>query len=399
MIEISGVRVAYGSGAPFALDDVTLGVAPGECVALVGPSGSGKTTLLRSLNGTVAIAAGTIHVDGLDVARLRGRALRRLRSRLAMIAQQHDLVDRLSVAQNVMAGALGRWSTPHALRFLVAATAAELDEARTALTAVGIPEKLRSARPSFRAVSGSVSRARARAQNRPDLLAPPDRARAALLRPRRRTRRRPHRVIDPFANLLRLLQSFFPPDLSAAYLFALLVPIAQTVGMAAAGMLIAFLLGVPLAAAIATRGPGHRIIIAVLSSLRAIPDLTLAILAVVVVGLGPAAGIIALAIFYTAMVGRVYGDLFSAADAAPLEALRATGASRVAIAAYGLIPLTLPDLLTFGTYAFECAMRASIIVGAVGGGGIGTELTGTLSTLDYHRTLTLVIVLVALVAG
>jgi phosphonate transport system ATP-binding protein len=61
-----------------------------------------------------------------------------------MIAQQHDLVDRLSVAQNVMAGALGRWSTPHALRFLVAATAAELDEARTALTAVGIPEKLRS---------------------------------------------------------------------------------------------------------------------------------------------------------------------------------------------------------------------------------------------------------------
>ncbi len=206
-------------------------------------------------------------------------------------------------------------------------------------------------------------------------------------------------MIDPFANLLRLLQSFFPPDLSAAYLFALLVPIAQTVGMAAAGMLIAFLLGVPLAAAIATRGPGHRIIIAVLSSLRAIPDLTLAILAVVVVGLGPAAGIIALAIFYTAMVGRVYGDLFSAADAAPLEALRATGASRVAIAAYGLIPLTLPDLLTFGTYAFECAMRASIIVGAVGGGGIGTELTGTLSTLDYHRTLTLVIVLVALVAG
>ena len=206
-------------------------------------------------------------------------------------------------------------------------------------------------------------------------------------------------MIEAFTNLFRLIGSFFPPDLSAAYLRALVVPIAQTIGMAAAGMLIAFALGVPLAVWIATRAPGHRLVVAALSSLRAIPDLTLAILAVVLVGLGPAAGIVALAVFYAAMVGRVYGDLFAAADAAPLESLRATGASRIAIAAYGLIPLTLPDLLTFGTYAFECAMRASIIVGAVGGGGIGTELAGTLSTLDFHRTLTLVIVLVALVAA
>ncbi|HEV3088625.1 MAG TPA: ABC transporter permease subunit [Candidatus Elarobacter sp.] len=196
-----------------------------------------------------------------------------------------------------------------------------------------------------------------------------------------------------------MIESFFPPDLSPAYLRALLVPVAQTIGMASAGMFVAFALGVPLAVLIGTRAPGHRFIVGALSSLRAIPDLTLAILAVVVVGLGPAAGIVALVLFYTAMVGRVYGDLFLAADPAPLEALRATGAPRAAIAAYGLIPLTQSDLLTFGTYAFECAMRASIIVGAVGGGGIGTELVGALNALDYHRSLTLVLVLVVLVAG
>ncbi|MEA2786452.1 MAG: phosphonate transport system ATP-binding protein [Candidatus Eremiobacteraeota bacterium] len=144
MLQIRGVRVVYATGAPPALDGVTLDVAAGECVALVGPSGSGKTSLLRSLNGTVPIAGGSILVEGVDVAAVRGRALRRLRTRLAFIAQQHDLVDRLTVAQNVMAGALGRWSTLHALRFLIAPAAAEYAEAHEALASVGIAEKLRS---------------------------------------------------------------------------------------------------------------------------------------------------------------------------------------------------------------------------------------------------------------
>src|ERR1035437_528457 len=107
MIEISGVRVVYGPGAPPGLDDVTLQIAAGECVALVGPSGSGKTTLLRSLNGTVAIAGGSIHVDNVEVAQLRGRALRRLRTRLAMIAQEHDLPGRVAVVGNCIGGGGG----------------------------------------------------------------------------------------------------------------------------------------------------------------------------------------------------------------------------------------------------------------------------------------------------
>ena len=144
MLALRGVRVVYGANAPAALDDVTLSVSAGECVALVGPSGSGKTTLLRAINGTVPLAGGDIHVEGVDVASLRGRNLRRLRTRLALIAQQHDLVDRLSVMQNTMAGALGRWSTLHALRFLIAPTKGEIAEARAALTSVGIAEKLRS---------------------------------------------------------------------------------------------------------------------------------------------------------------------------------------------------------------------------------------------------------------
>ncbi|MFN2460279.1 MAG: phosphonate ABC transporter ATP-binding protein [Candidatus Velthaea sp.] len=144
MLEIRALRVVYALGTPPALDGVALDVAPGECVALVGPSGSGKTTLLRTINGTVAPAFGTIRVDGVDVTALRGGALRELRGRIAVIAQHHDLVDRLTVVQNVMAGALGRWSTLRALRFLVAPTAGEIAEARAALSSVGIGDKLRS---------------------------------------------------------------------------------------------------------------------------------------------------------------------------------------------------------------------------------------------------------------
>jgi phosphonate transport system ATP-binding protein len=143
MLQLLGVRVVYGDGAPPALDHVTLQVVPGECVAIVGPSGGGKTTLLRSINGSVPISAGTVRVDGVDISALRGRGLRRMRTQLAVIAQQHDLVDRLLVYQNVMAGALGRWSTLHALRFLIAPTGAEMAQAREALGSVGIAEKLR----------------------------------------------------------------------------------------------------------------------------------------------------------------------------------------------------------------------------------------------------------------
>lgn len=193
--------------------------------------------------------------------------------------------------------------------------------------------------------------------------------------------------------------NFFPPDLSWHYLKYLGVPVAQTIGMACAGMLLAVIVGTPLAVIVATRAPGARFVSWLLAALRAIPDLTLAILAVVLLGLGPAAGIAALWIFYTAMIGKVFAELLLSAPSAPIDAVRATGAPRACVAAFGMIPVMFPDLMTFGMYSFECAMRAAIIVGAVGGGGIGTELVGTINALDYHRVATLILVLIACIAA
>jgi phosphonate transport system ATP-binding protein len=144
VIELRDVVVRYPGMSRAALDGVSLEVASGETVALVGSSGSGKTTLLRTINALVPITTGSVIVDGTSVQSLHGKALRAMRTRLAFIAQHHDLVDRLRVHQNVMAGALGRWSALHALRYLAIPLAQELEEARTALARVEIPEKLRA---------------------------------------------------------------------------------------------------------------------------------------------------------------------------------------------------------------------------------------------------------------
>src|SRR5215475_1152930 len=200
-------------------------------------------------------------------------------------------------------------------------------------------------------------------------------------------------------SVVSLLRQFFPPDLSISYLKAESVPLFDTLEIAAGAMFLALIIGLLFSLIIGARLPGSRALYALLTSFRSIPDLTLAILCVVLVGLGPAAGTLALTLFYSAAMGKIFADLFASADPAAIEALHATGATRSMIAFYGLLPLRLKDLLTYGGYEFESAIRASVIIGAVGAGGIGTELVGTLNMTDYHRATTLIIILVLLIAA
>jgi phosphonate transport system ATP-binding protein len=143
VLNISDLTVVRSRNTPPVLKGVSLSVDRGEKVAILGPSGAGKTTLFRAINGFVPIQSGSISVDGVSMQALRGKRLRQLRRHIAVVSQRHDLVDRLRVYQNVMAGALGRWSSMHALRFLLWPNAEELREAENALRRVGIAHKLR----------------------------------------------------------------------------------------------------------------------------------------------------------------------------------------------------------------------------------------------------------------
>jgi phosphonate transport system ATP-binding protein len=136
---LAGIGKVFGDGI-VALDGVSLAVGRAEHVAVIGPSGAGKTTLFRLLNLALRPTAGTLTFDGVDVATRSDAELRRARMRIGTIYQHQNLVGRLRVVHNVLAGNLGRWSTAQALGSLFRPR--EAPAAAAALARVGIGEKL-----------------------------------------------------------------------------------------------------------------------------------------------------------------------------------------------------------------------------------------------------------------
>jgi len=133
--------VPPGASNP-ACSEISLTLNRGERAALVGASGAGKTTLLRAINGSMPASSGEVIVDGQRLNGSDRRSLRAFRRNIAVVPQKHDLVESLRVYHNVMAGALGRWSDLHALRFLFWPLKDELEFAQQMLKRVDLSEKL-----------------------------------------------------------------------------------------------------------------------------------------------------------------------------------------------------------------------------------------------------------------
>ncbi len=110
LLTVSNVMKYYNGATP-ALDDVTFSVKEGEFISIIGPSGAGKSTLLRCINRMIDVSSGEIIFDGLQTAGLLKRDLKKLRTKIGMIFQHYNLVDRLTVIENVLHGRLGSKST------------------------------------------------------------------------------------------------------------------------------------------------------------------------------------------------------------------------------------------------------------------------------------------------
>ena len=138
MLRLEQVSKIYGDGTR-ALQDVSLTIAAGEFVVILGRSGAGKSTLLRCINRLVDPTSGKIFFEDQEVTALDGPRLRSLRQQIGMIFQDYNLVDRLSVQTNVLAGALGRTPAWAALVNLFAK--ADVDAARNHLERLEIGGK------------------------------------------------------------------------------------------------------------------------------------------------------------------------------------------------------------------------------------------------------------------
>ncbi|MEX1257702.1 MAG: phosphonate ABC transporter ATP-binding protein [Gemmatimonadota bacterium] len=135
LLEIEDLYVRYGAMEP-VLHGVSLALGPREVVALIGPSGAGKSTLLRAVQRLVEPTSGRIVLEGTEITGLPRRALRAARRRMGMIFQEFALVERLTVMENVLSGALGRTGLVRSLRRRFQPE--DVEEAFTLLDRVGL---------------------------------------------------------------------------------------------------------------------------------------------------------------------------------------------------------------------------------------------------------------------
>ena len=208
------------------------------------------------------------------------------------------------------------------------------------------------------------------------------------------------------------LAGFLPPALDAAFLSLLAQATLQTLAIATAGIALALLIAVPTGLAMTQalsvsrigaadgrwRGQLLRHLVrAVLTLLRAVPEVVWALVLVRVFGLGPAAGVLALAITYGGMLGKVYAEILESVDTRPARALLEAGAGRLEAFAYGLLPSASQELASYTVYRWECAVRASVVMGFVGAGGLGQLMDQSMKMLNGGEASTILLTFLLLV--
>jgi phosphonate transport system permease protein len=122
----------------------------------------------------------------------------------------------------------------------------------------------------------------------------------------------------------------------------------------------------------------------IMNVVRAIEPLIWALIAVVWVGLGPFAGIVALTVHSTAALGKLYSEAIEGIDPGPIEAIEATGATRLQTIMYAVIPQMVSPFVSFSIYRWDVNVRMSTVIGLVGGGGVGFILVQYIRLLDYR---------------
>ncbi|SDR89240.1 phosphonate transport system permease protein [Friedmanniella luteola] len=204
------------------------------------------------------------------------------------------------------------------------------------------------------------------------------------------------------------------PDLSAAALRATAEAALTTVAFAVLGSALALVLGaaaaVPMSqtwwAPAGGRRPARAAATAGLLATRVaaglprgVHEAVWGLLLVSVLGRDPLVGVLAIALPFGAITAKVYSEIIDEADHGPHDAFRAAGAGRLTALCYGIVPSTLSSLTSYAFYRFECSIRAAVILGLIGAGGLGFQLSLSFQGLQYDQMWTSLYALVVLSAA
>lgn len=201
--------------------------------------------------------------------------------------------------------------------------------------------------------------------------------------------------------MARFIGEFFPPDLSVAFVAKTVYAAFQTLAVSALGTLLAVAAGAALALPASGRlGPALRAAARlVLNLLRSVPELVWGVLMVLAAGLGPFAGVLALALHTSGVFGRLFGETLENVANEPEQALRVAGSGVAAAFTYGSLPLVLPQWLAYILYRWEMNIRMAAVLGFVGAGGLGQMLYFHLSLFQQPQAATVLIAMCVLTIG
>lgn len=213
----------------------------------------------------------------------------------------------------------------------------------------------------------------------------------------------PEVLVAGAGHFFALVVRFFPPSDGGA-LPDFLLALAETFAMAFWGTLVGAALAVPLAFAAAANvnrlGGVRTLVRRFFDVVRGVDSLVWALVFVHVVGLGPFAGILAIAVMDTAVLGKLFSEAIEGADPAEIQGVRSTGAGPLTVLRFGYLPQLAPIFLSNVLYFFEGNIRSASILGVLGAGGIGMQLMDRIRIMNWPEVgfiLVLLLVTVALI--
>ncbi len=134
-----------------------------------------------------------------------------------------------------------------------------------------------------------------------------------------------------------------------------------------------------------------------LNLLRTIPEIVWALIFVFVVGLGPFPGVLALGVHTGGVLGKLFGEVLEDVDPQPIESLQSTGANKLQILFYGILPQVIPQFISYTLYRWEVNIRVAAVLGFVGAGGLGQRIHIAISLFLENQLLTLILTIYILV--